>query len=44
MIMVGAAATRVSRREYRLALVDLTYLVLICFVAWGRFGPEAFVG
>jgi hypothetical protein len=44
MIMVGAAATRISRREYRLALVDLTYLVLIAFVAWGRFGPEAFVG
>jgi hypothetical protein len=43
MIMVGAAATRISRREYRLALVDLTYLVLIAFVAWGRFGPEAFV-
>lgn len=44
MIMVGAVATRISRREYRLALVDLTYLVLIGFVAWGRFGPEAFVG
>jgi uncharacterized membrane protein YphA (DoxX/SURF4 family) len=44
MIMVGAAATRISRREYRLMLVDLTYLVLIGFVAWGRFGPEAFVG
>ncbi|MFD6142096.1 DoxX family protein [Promicromonospora sp. NPDC060271] len=44
MIMVGAAATRISRREYRFALVDLTYLALIAFVAWGRFGPEAFVG
>ena len=42
MIMAGAAATRISRREYRLMLVDLTYLVLIGFVAWGRFGPEAF--
>lgn len=43
MIMVGAAATRLSRREYKLMMVDLTYLVLIAFVAWGRFGPEAFV-
>ena len=43
MIMVGAAITRISRREYRLMLVDLTYLVLAGFVAWGRFGPEAFV-
>ncbi|GAB2463167.1 DoxX family protein [Promicromonospora xylanilytica] len=44
MIMVGAAVTRLSRREYKLMLVDLTYLVLIAFVAWGRFGPEAFAG
>ena len=43
MIMVGAAVTRLSRGEYRLMLVDLTYLVLAGFVAWGRFGPEAFV-
>jgi uncharacterized membrane protein YphA (DoxX/SURF4 family) len=42
MIMVGAAATRITRREYRLLVADLTYLALIGFVAWGRFGPEAF--
>ncbi len=42
MIMVGAAVTRLSRGEYRLMLVDLTYLVLAGFVAWGRFGPAAF--
>jgi uncharacterized membrane protein YphA (DoxX/SURF4 family) len=33
MIMVGAAATRLTRREYRLMAVDLTYLALIAFVA-----------
>lgn len=43
MVMVGAVVTRISRREYKFALVDLTYLLLICFVAWGRFGPESFV-
>ncbi|MFC8800323.1 DoxX family protein [Promicromonospora sp. NPDC057138] len=43
MIMVGAAATRITRREYKLLVADLTYLVLIGFVVWGRFGPEAFV-
>lgn len=43
MIMVGAAVTRASRREYRLLLVDLAYLALIVFVLWGRLGPEAFV-
>ena len=42
MIMAGAAVTRISRREYKLMLADLTYLVLIGFVVWGRFGPEAF--
>ncbi|WP_454851055.1 DoxX family protein [Promicromonospora soli] len=44
MIMVGAAVTRVSRHEYTLMLVDLTYLVLISFVLWGRLGPVPFVG
>lgn len=43
MIMVGAAVTRISRREYTLMLADLAYLVLIGFVLWGRMGPEAFV-
>ncbi|MFE7504820.1 DoxX family protein [Promicromonospora sp. NPDC057488] len=39
MIMVGAAVTRISRREYRLLVADLAYLVLIAFVLWGRLGP-----
>ncbi|WP_020015854.1 DoxX family protein [Promicromonospora sukumoe] len=39
MIMVGAAVTRISRREYRLLVPDLAYLVLIAFVLWGRLGP-----
>lgn len=44
MVMVGAAITRLTRREYTLMLVDLAYLAATCFVAWGRFGPEPFVG
>ncbi len=44
MIMVGAVITRIGRHEYRLMVVDLVYLALTGFVAWGRFGPEAFVG
>jgi hypothetical protein len=43
MIMVGAAATRITRHEYKLMLADLGYLALISFVAWGRLGPEPFV-
>ncbi|MGG2464343.1 DoxX family protein [Streptomyces sp. RGM 3693] len=43
MIMVGAAVTRVRRHETKLMMVDLVYVVLAGFVAWGRFGPESFL-
>ncbi|KAA0021394.1 DoxX family protein [Antrihabitans cavernicola] len=42
-IMVGAAVVTSRRREFVHVLVDLTYLGLAVFVAWGRFGPHAFV-
>jgi hypothetical protein len=32
------------RQELKHVLVNLTYLALIAFVAWGRFGPESFTG
>ena len=41
-IMAGAVTLRIRRREFKLMLADLTYLVLAGFVAWGRFGPESF--
>ena len=45
VILVGAAAVEFRRREFKHVLVNLTYLVLIAFVAWGRFfGPESFIG
>ncbi|MFE3460788.1 DoxX family protein [Nocardiopsis aegyptia] len=44
MIMVGAAVTRVRRREFRLMAVDLAYLVLLLFVVWGRSVLEPFTG
>lgn len=44
-IMVGAATVEYRRQEFGHALLNLTYLALIAFVAWGRFfGPESFVG
>ncbi|MFD5323275.1 DoxX family protein [Streptomyces sp. NPDC127092] len=43
LVMVGAAVVRLRRREYKLVVVDVAYLVLLVFVAWGRFGPESFV-
>ena len=45
VIMVGAAAVEFRRQEFKHVLVNLTYLALIAFVAWGRyFGPESFIG
>jgi uncharacterized membrane protein len=43
-IMVGAVVTRLRRHEAKFMLGDLVYLVLAAFVAWGRLGPEPFVG
>lgn len=44
LIMTGAATARIMRREYRALLGDLGWFTLAAFVAWGRFGPESFVG
>ncbi|GAA4880866.1 DoxX family protein [Kitasatospora terrestris] len=44
LLMVGAAITRFRRREFTLVAVDLVYVALAAFVAWGRFGPGSFLG
>lgn len=44
VIMVGAAITRIRRHEFVFMVVDLVYLVLAGFLAWGRFGPYSFTG
>ena len=41
-IMVGAAIVTYRRREPTHVLVDVTYLAMAVFVAFGRFGPESF--
>ena len=41
-IMVGAAIVESRRRESTHVLVNLAYLALAVFVAWGRFGPKSF--
>lgn len=43
-IMVGAAIVTYRRKEFKHMLLNLTYLALAAFVAWGRFGPEPFTG
>jgi len=44
LVMVGAVITRLSRGEEATIAVDLAYLAMAVFVAWGRFGPESFTG
>jgi uncharacterized membrane protein YphA (DoxX/SURF4 family) len=41
-IMVGAAIVTYRRHESVHVLVDVTYLAMAVFVAFGRFGPESF--
>ncbi len=41
-IMVGAAIVTYRRRESTHVLVDVTYLAMAVFVAFGRFGSESF--
>lgn len=38
-IMVGAAIVEFRRQELRHLLLNLTYLAMAAFVAFGRFGP-----
>jgi hypothetical protein len=44
LLFAGAVITRLRRGEKVTIVVDLVYLGLAVFVAWGRFGPEAFHG
>lgn len=44
LLMAGAAVTRLRRHETKLVAVDPVYAVLAGFVAWGRLGPEPFIG
>jgi DoxX-like family len=44
LLFVGAVIMRLRRGEKATIVVDLVYLALAVFVAWGRFGPESFTG
>ncbi|MCF6476531.1 DoxX family protein [Nonomuraea sp. MG754425] len=44
LLMVGAMITHVRRGEFPFAVLNLVYLVLAAFIAWGRFGPGSFGG
>jgi len=44
LLFAGAVIMRLRRGEKVTIVVDLVYLALAVFVAWGRFGPESFHG
>jgi hypothetical protein len=43
-IMTGAAIVTYRRQEFKHVLLNLIYLAMAVFVAFGRFGPESFTG
>jgi DoxX-like family len=44
LLFVGAVIMRLHRGERATIAVDLVYLAMAAFVAWGRIGPESFTG
>ncbi|TPQ22257.1 DoxX family protein [Streptomyces sporangiiformans] len=44
LLMVGAMVTHGRLGESKFVVLNLIYLALAAFVAWGRFGPESFTG
>jgi hypothetical protein len=44
VLMVGAMITHGRRGEFKFVMLNVIYLALAAFIAWGRFGPESFTG
>ena len=42
LLMVGAVIVRLRHGSPKPVVMDLAYLSLAGFVAWGRFGPQSF--
>jgi uncharacterized membrane protein len=42
LMMTGAIITHLRRHETKVIVVNLVYIALAAFIAWGRFGPESF--
>ena len=43
-LMIGAMITHGRLGQYRLVVLNVVYLALAAFIAWGRLGPESFTG
>ncbi|MFF5179990.1 DoxX family protein [Micromonospora sp. NPDC000316] len=44
LLMVGAMITHLRHGEPKFIVLNLAYLAVAAFVAWGRLGPEPFGG
>ncbi|MFA1550872.1 DoxX family protein [Actinomadura chokoriensis] len=44
LLMIGAMITHGRLGQFKLSMLNLVYLALAAFVAWGRFGLEPFTG
>ncbi|MEV6816025.1 DoxX family protein [Micromonospora sp. NPDC051296] len=44
LLMVGAMITHLRDGDGKFIVLNLAYLALAAYVAWGRFGPEPFTG
>ena len=44
LLMIGAMTTHGRRGEFPFVILNLAYLALAAFIAWGRFGPGSFTG
>jgi hypothetical protein len=44
LLMIGAMITHGRLGQAKLVLLNLAYLALAAFIAWGRWGPESFTG
>jgi uncharacterized membrane protein YphA (DoxX/SURF4 family) len=44
LLMLGACIVEVRHREAQAIVTTLVLFALAVFVAWGRFGPQAFTG
>ena len=43
LLMIGAMITHGRLGQVELVMLNLVYLALAAFIAWGRFGPGSFV-
>lgn len=44
LLMIGAMTAHGRRGEFQFVILNLAYLALAAFIAWGRFGPGSFTG